>query len=147
MRKKLYTMIMLASLLVGVFGTSAFAADYVDKPFSFYVSTTYRDTSAYTKYTDSSVYIHVTEGSTSYVKVQALGYYSGQWINRTVGTTANVPVSADGSSGKSRIRAALLENNNGQPLTVKLRFPVNSQPTVVGGVWSPDCLGSYPAVN
>lgn len=149
-QKRICAVLMLSLLLVGMIRTTASAADYVDKIFSFYISNTYDETDPYTKYTTSSVYIHVTDARTNFVNVQAWGYYQNSgWVNRTVGTTARVPVAAlpNSDSAKTRIRAALLENNNNQPMSVKLRFTVNSEPTVVVGVWSPDCKGNYPAAN
>ena len=145
MKKKMGVIALLALLLVGG-TTNTYAADYKDKIFSFYVDTKAEITDSYTKYTDSSVYVHVTDGRTNYAKVQTWGYIDGKWVNKTIGTTASVPI-GQYDSAKSRVRNLIVESNNNQATTMRLRFPINSEPTVVVGVWSPDCAGSYTYVN
>lgn len=144
--KKIFTLGLVALLSLGTLATTASAADYKDKAFSFYVDKKTKETESYTKYEKSSVYIHITEGSLDYARVQAYGYINGKWQNKTVGTTAFVPVGPD-KSAKSRIRTTIIESTNGAATSVKLKFPKNEYASIVGGVWSPDCAGNYPAVN
>lgn len=149
--KKRKAAILMALMMVGMSATNVNAAtvknvpDYADKPISFYVDQV-RSTSNYTKGTDSSVYLHVTDAGIDFVKVQAYGYINSAWVNKTVGTTATVPTGPY-DSAKRRIRAGILEANNYNATTVHLTFPVNAVDTRVVGKWSPDCKGNYPAAN
>lgn len=148
MRRKLRAILLTMIAAVNILGTvnvfAAPAGDYQDKIFSFYISSygKERDTDSYPKYNTSSVYIYLTDSETDYAKVQAYGKINGAWSNETVGTRKYGIVTI----GKQRLRTNIVEHGGSGTYT-KLHFCYYIEPTVNIGVWSPDCAGSYPAVN
>ena len=135
------------SLGNGMVHTYAANGNYTDRAYKFNLMMVQQYTEKQIKYTSSSVYCAVSSSPTAYLSVSAQGEYGTSWVNKTVGGWATVPAGTPSAPAKRRIRASLLEANNYQALNVRLYFMANGKDGWVTGVWSPDCLGDYPAVN
>ncbi len=136
------------SLGNGIAHTYAANPDYKDEKFSFFVDGAPNAITPRMKGTSSSVYVKISNAPGDFASVQAQGWIGNRWLNKTVGTTARVPRSPEIPSATGyRVRASLLESNNYNATSVRLYFPDTSPSGTVQGLWSPDCLGNYPAVN
>ncbi len=115
-----------------------------DTPFKFdlqWSGATYQGSEPRRKDDSSSVYIFVMTKNLDRCKAYVDGATSanGPWYNQTVYGYATIR-----DTGKFRIMSNVHENGY---TMARLTGWADSQPGWVSGLWSPDSLGSYTAIN
>lgn len=153
-KRKWMATLMLVLLTVGMLGTTVSAAESTpntgDTPYSFYFEPTsgWRYTEWRNKTNSTSVYINLAQAPANYTRCHVQGGV-GTWSDNA--NVSSVSYETYGSSdaivvrtGKWRIRQTINEHGKNK---ARIQFFATSETGVVAGFWSPDCAGSYPAVN
>lgn len=153
-KRKWMATIMLVLLTVGIMGTTVLAAESTpntgDTAYSFYfeANSGSRYTEWRNKTNSTSVYINLADAPGGYTQCHVQGGV-GTWSDNvnvssvsyeTYGSTNPIIV----QTGKWRIRQTVNENGKNK---ARIQFFATAESGVVAGFWSPDCAGSYPAVN
>lgn len=153
-KRKWMATLMLVLLTVGMMVTTVSAAEGTpntgDTPYSFYFEPTsgWRYTEWRNKTNNTSVYINLAQAPANYTRCHVQGG-KGDWGDNV--NVSSVTYETYGSSdaivvrtGKWRIRQTVYEHGKNK---ARIQFVATSETGVVAGLWSPDCAGSYPAVN
>ena len=145
--RRIISTFLLVMLLASAMCVSASAANTTDTYFNSFKATVLgynamSNTDARSKTNNSCVYLYITSGTYSSVRVRALGSSSqtGSWTNRTYyGGYVSYVTCAVGV--QYQIHNMIYESGESW---AKLSFhSPYTNPNYISGAWSPDCAGSY----
>lgn len=142
LKRRISALVLSGLLAVSMFGSVASAANATDRPFTFYITTTNTPvyTTGQTKEDYSSTYVNLKKATNGTIWCDVQGNRgTSTWYRETVGGK-HIALTV----GQWKVRQNVKENGGTK---ARLKFERYYSDGELSGVWSPDCVGSYPVAN